>query len=176
MATFKDSGNNEWLVSLDAPKIKAVRSALNGFDIVDPEGKAFDRMADDPCLLVDVLWILCRSQAPAKNISDEQFGALLIGEAIERATAAMLESIADFFQPSKRKLLQAVAEKNRRIREAGTERALAKINDPKLEQELLAAMDARMDAEVRAALTRLNFASGTAESSASIPTAEPSAS
>ena len=39
-----------------------------GFDFLDRLG---DRIANDPCLLVDILWVLVEEQAKAINVTDE---------------------------------------------------------------------------------------------------------
>ncbi len=158
MASFKDKNGKEWHLALDAPMIRTIRKECEGIDLGDPQGKAYDRMVADPVLLVDVLWVLCREQASAAGVTDVQFGRALIGDTIEAATDAMLEVIADFFPPQSRALLQAMAAKSAKVRAMGMERALAKINDPALEENLLKLLDERMDAEVSGALTRLSAA------------------
>lgn len=169
MSVFKDKNDREWMVSLDGPTIRRVRTECDGIDLADGEGKSYDRLVNDPCLLVDVLWSLCRDQAIAAGISDIQFGSALVGDAIERATAAMLESIADFFPQRSRALLTTVAAKNSKVRQLAMEKALAKIEDPELEIQVMQAMDDRMDAEVRSVLTRLRDATDTQELSESPP-------
>lgn len=151
MATFKDKHGKDWVISLDAPLIMAVRRECD-LDLASTDGSAYERMADDPILLVNVLWVLCREQAG--DMTDVMFGKLLVGDAIEKATEAMLEAICDFFPLRKRQLLQAVVAKNAKIREIGMEKALARINDP----QLLATLEARMDAEINSMLTRLTNA------------------
>lgn len=166
MATFRDSNGKEWVVCLDAPTIRAVRQECK-LDLADLEGKAYGRMVDDPVLLVDVLWIICRRQAQEAGVTDEQFGRALIGDAIERATAAMLESIADFFPRDQRELLLATAAANAKIRHTGISRAMAKINDPDLESQIVAALEQRMSDEIRDVLQQLTRSSSATVSPAS---------
>ena len=178
MATFKVD-SREYQITLDAPTIRTVRTECH-VDLADADGKAFDKLADDPCLLVDVLWVLCRKQAQTAGITDEQFGASLVGDAIERATEGLLAAIMDFFPKRRRELLAAMANKNAKIREQGTERAMAKINDPELEKKVLDALETRMDAIVQEQLEKIakihaSAAINTPASSEYPPTAEPSA-
>lgn len=167
--SFKDNAGREWLLKLDAPLIRAVRQDCDGLDLAGFDGKQFTRLSDDPCLLVDCLWVLCRKQAESRSISAEQFAESLVGDAIERATAAMLESIADFFPKSKRDHLCAVQEKNRRLQELGIAKALEKLNDPELERKVLAGIEAQMDEQISRVLTRLSVATSLPEPVASPP-------
>jgi hypothetical protein len=164
MATFKDKNGKEWSIAIDAPTIRTIRQEMS-IDLGDPQGKAYDRMVADPVLLVDVLWLLCKEQAHRDGVTDVQFGRALVGDAIEHATDAMLGVIADFFPPQSRALLHAMTAKAAKVRSMGMEKAMAKINDPSLEEGLLAALDERMDREVRGALTRLSAATSSPEPS-----------
>ena len=62
-------------------------------------------------------------------------------------------AIADFFQDGTRKILKAIALKDAEVRKLGLERALAKINDPHLAEQFVAAMEAELDGAVRKLLT-----------------------
>jgi hypothetical protein len=60
-------------------------------------GKLIDSLTSDPVMLVDVLYALCKPDADAAGVSDVQFGEAMAGDAIDLATTAMLEELADFF-------------------------------------------------------------------------------
>lgn len=68
MATFKDRNGKPWTIDLDAYLIRDVRKACDGLDLAALNGEAYDKLDADPVLLVDVLWILCASQANAASI------------------------------------------------------------------------------------------------------------
>lgn len=104
MRIFKDKNGQDWQIVLNVHQMKRIRAAL-GIDLVnvitlDKEGVVkvdmIDRIANDPCLLVDILWVLVEEQAKAINVTDEQFGAALAGESIENATKAFLDELVDF--------------------------------------------------------------------------------
>jgi hypothetical protein len=171
VAQFKDANGKPWSISLDAPTIRKVRNELDGLDLADGDGAALDRMAADPCLLVDCLWLLCQEQAEKAGVQPEQFARGLIGDAIDSATAAMLESIADFFPTQRRTLLRAIRDKNAKLRELGVMKAMQRINDPDLEARILADMEAEMDATIERSLTRLKSVTNSPDSSASTPVA-----
>lgn len=169
MPTFKDANGKEWLVSLDAPTVRTIRNECDGLDLLDLDGKAYDQMISDPCLLVETLWIICREQGIAANVNYETFAKGLKGDALDGATAAMLESIADFFPKTKRKLVTTVAHKNAKLRNLAMERVLKKIEDPELERRALEALDTQMDAQIESALTSSSSATSTRVSAESRP-------
>jgi len=164
MPVFKDANKREWIVKLDAPKIQSVRSRCN-VNLTDFEGNAYGQMSDDPCLLVNVLWVLCENDA--KEVTQTQFGEALVGNAIDDATAALLEAIKDFFPERKRDLLTAIAAQNQKFEEAGFLKAMAAINDPELERQVLEAMDQRVQTETKKILTQLSSATSWPVSAAS---------
>ena len=171
MAAFKDQNGKEWTVTLDAPKIRSVRNECK-LDLAAIDDRPYERMYDDTILLVDVLWVLCREQAQKANITDVQFGEALVGDTIERATEAVLAAILDFFPSRKRTLLQTLASKGQRLREVSIAKAMERLNDPGLEERLLAAMDAQTEAALNEAISKLTpstSATSLPESSASTP-------
>jgi hypothetical protein len=174
MPEFKDNNGKPWSIVLDAPTIFGVRrdtcdregckhkaGDCAGVDLAGPDGVAYESLAADPCLLVNVLWLLCKKQAAEAGVDEPQFASGLTGDAIDQATAAMLAGIADFFPPAKRALILAVIAKNNKMREMGMAKALAKIDDPDLEARAIAAVEAEMDVAIESALTRLSSATNT---------------
>jgi len=167
MPTFKDANDREWTIKLDAPTILRIRAATCdvpnckhlqgcgciGIDLGDLTGQVQVQLRRDVVLLVNTLYLLCQPEAQRQGITDEQFGACLVGDAIERATIAMDEAIAVFFQAGPRAILRAIAAKDAEVRKLGTERALAKINDPTITERFIAAMEAELDAEMIRLLT-----------------------
>lgn len=170
MATFKDNAGREWEVALDAPTIRKIREAHDGLDLAGVDGAAYEKLADDPILLVDVLWTICRKQAQQAEVDDEAFGRALVGDAIDGAVQALLRAISDFFPHAKRAVILAVANKNQTLRDIGMQKALSRLNDPALEKQVADAMEAIMDAEVKAALTRLSSVTSSPDLSESAST------
>ena len=118
MRTFKDNDGRTWTVTLNVWTVKKVRDLL-GVDLLDLgggtvqpvgsragedlPGNLLSRLIADPVLLVDVLYVVCAEQAlgaPERagkaDVSDEQFGRAMAGDAIDAATRAFLEELADF--------------------------------------------------------------------------------
>jgi len=98
MRTFKDNQDREWTVEITVAAIKRVRG-LAGVDLMEVlEGSngLIERLVRDPVLLCDVIYAACKPQADERQVSDEAFGASMAGDAIEHATAALLEELVDF--------------------------------------------------------------------------------
>lgn len=169
MSQFLDSKQRPWNLELDAPTIELVRqrtcpdndcshdpytAPCRGLDLANLNGKAMDRLAEDPVLLVRVLTMLCTEQLQTTGITATDFGQSLVGDGLGRATDAMLESIAGFFHGKKRELARAMAAKSKKVVELGITKAIGKIEDPRLETQLLDEMDRRMEAALQRALTQ----------------------
>ena len=108
MRTFKDCEGRTWSVTLNVHQMKRIRANL-GVDLVnvialEAGGKVkvdlVDRIANDPCLLVDILWVCVEEEAKAAGVTDEQFGRSLAGDAIEDATRRSSTS-SSIFSPER---------------------------------------------------------------------------
>jgi hypothetical protein len=153
---FTDAKGRDWTLAINNGSIKAVRQKCD-VDLADPTYATLNKMASDFVLLVDVLWVLCEQQAANKQppVSPEDFGEALVGDPIDAACAAMEEAIAGFFPRQKRLLLQQASAKARQAREKGEELALTKLSGLDM-AAFERATEARLEAEIQAALTRLS--------------------
>ena len=167
MRSFKDIQGRVWTFSITVGTMKRVR-ALCGVDLykvieIDPDNKEkglLERLAEDPVLLVDVLYSVCKPQADELGVSDVEFGDAMAGDAIENATNALLDELVDFFPEARRKVFQKVLLATRRL-QAVTEKQLNAILE-----------DPEFDRKIESALKRFAASStDTPASSASIPTA-----
>ncbi len=180
MSQFNDNQQRPWNLDLDAPTIEMVRAATcrkdgckhdpyvapcDGIDLADLHGKAIDRLANDPVLLVRVLTLLVSDQLQSTNITATSFGKSIAGPALERATDAMLESIADFFHGKRAAMVRAMAAKSKAVVELGAAKVIAKVDDPRLEKRILEAMDEGMEKALQKQLTRVASAIDSPESS-----------
>lgn len=99
MRAFKDRHGREWLVEITVGSIRSVRDLIK----VDLYGLIDDRLAGmqallrDPVRLVDVIYVLCRSQCRERSIDDIAFGESLAGESLAAAGEAFTEAFFDFF-------------------------------------------------------------------------------
>lgn len=159
MPSFKDANSREWLVSIDGPKIKEVRKEL-GIDLGALDGKAYEAMVDDPVLLVDALWLIVRSQALPKGVTDVSFGESLVGEAIERATAALTDAIEEFMPEKKRVLVRTLAKRNQATRNLAMAEVMANMTDPEMTEKMQTAMRTEIKNRFENLLARFGNATG----------------
>jgi len=82
-----------------------------------PDMKILERLTNDPSLLVDVLFAICKDEADRQGIPPEQFGYSMGGETVEKATAVLLEEILDFFPEARRRIFRPMLQAKRRLAE-----------------------------------------------------------
>ena len=117
MKTFTDNSDRTWTIHVHVESIKRVRSLCNVDLLKVVEGTLLMELANDPILLCEVLYALCHEEAKAKSVSDVDFGKAMAGDAIERATEALLREIFDFFPPAKRDVLLRLEEKHKQMQQ-----------------------------------------------------------
>jgi len=130
MQTFTDNAGRQWQVEVN---VAALKQPIEG------TGGLLERLVRDPVLLCDVVYALCKPEADARSISDEDFGRAMAGDAIEHATAALLEELVAFC-PSPRdranlgRVLQATREVMDKARDLATRRIDHLIQSGELER------------------------------------------
>ncbi|MCE5327900.1 MAG: hypothetical protein LLG01_15950 [Planctomycetaceae bacterium] len=136
MKTFTDNSGRAWTVTINVDAVKRVKTllAINLLDAI--EGKLLERLAGDPVLLCDVLYALCKPQADAQSISDEDFGRSMAGDVIDTAATALLEELCDFFPKGRRQLLQKALAKLRTLEETVLTAASRRLDSPDLDRQL----------------------------------------
>lgn len=119
MKTFTDSAGRTWTIDITVDTIRRVQSLVdvNLADITSPgsapapgspgSAKTDDtplltRLEVDLILLCDVIYAIVKPQADEKNVSDEDFGRALGGEAILAARDAFWGALSDFFRSLRR--------------------------------------------------------------------------
>ena len=175
MPAFTDKRGDEWTVALDINVLRRVRNTLdvNLCDRIvlgrggDDDEPLLERLRDDPVLLVDLLYVLCRPQCEDRGISDEGFAAIFHGPSIEAATRALLEALDDFFQsPASKLTLAFETKREERAKTAGE--AIASLTDEDWDQ--------LMNHAVRLAASRYGLPSSSSpDSSAATSAAGPPA-
>ena len=116
MKTFTDNAARAWTIQVNVDALKRVKSLLDGVDLMEAvDGKLLQRMLDEPVLLCDVIYALCKPQADAAGVTDEDFGRAMAGDAIDNATQALLEELVDFFPQRRRALLTKVLDKLKKL-------------------------------------------------------------
>ena len=166
MRTFKDNKKREWAVDVTVTTVKRVRDLVKVDLTKLVEERLIERLVADPVLLCDVVYAVCKPEADAKGISDEEFGSAMRGDAIDAATKALLDDLVDFSpSPGDRANLTRILEAARGAMDKARELIGAKIDSGELQKE------------VERELAKLGGLSGSApESLASTPDPVPSAS
>jgi hypothetical protein len=151
MPSFRDAQKREWTVNITVRDITRIRQDNDG----DPRfmlgensvEEAMLRLRQDPVLLCRVLYLLCETQREKQGVDEEAFymEVLNSGDAIADAIEALGNAILFFSPQWKRDLTKAAADKTTSIQNQAVTKAMAKINDPALEERMLAALDKQME-------------------------------
>jgi hypothetical protein len=139
MHTFTDNAGRVWTIAISVAAIKRVRGLLNVdlYKLVDDGFKSLGELLGDPVRLVDVLYVLCQDEANARNVSDEDFGRALGGDALHQAMDAFVEELIDFFpDPKVRQSLRTIIAEATKVRKRMLDRA----------EQVLASFDADREA------------------------------
>ena len=135
MKTFTDNAGRSWTIAINVDAVKRVRGLLdvNLLEIVD--GTLIEKLIRDPVLLCDVIYAVCKPEADAKGISDEDFGRAMAGDAIEHATKALLEELVGFSpSPRDRANLKRVLETTWKMMDRARDLIEARLNSGELDK------------------------------------------
>ncbi len=131
MNSFTDADARVWPVQINVATIKRTQK-LAGVDLMESvTGHLLERIAQEPVLLCDVLYCVCKEVADERKVTDEDFGRLLAGDVIDEATKAFMEALVAFF-PSRRRLV--------------LEKAIKKLHH--LEEMVMTAAEERLDGDL----------------------------
>ena len=99
MPKFTDRTGRVWIVELDVATLNRIRAKLEVdlYSALDDEFSGLRSLLEDLPKLVDVLYLACEREAKEKNVSDEDFGRSLAGDALEDAGHALVDALIDFF-------------------------------------------------------------------------------
>jgi hypothetical protein len=130
MRLFYDDQDRQWRLSINVATVKRVRRVFSEegepFDLLDADLPI--KLANDPALLADLLWELVdKSQHP--DVTPEQFGEALGGDAIERASDAFVEELFDFFPKGRRDLNRVIYRKIKKTQVALIEKTVKDIEN-----------------------------------------------
>ncbi len=136
MKTFQDNAGRTWTIDINIDAVKRVRT-LCQVDLLDAvRGKLLELLSEDPILLCDLLYALCRDEALANNVTDEEFGRALAGDVIEHATLALLEELVAFFPPGKRRVLAKALKKLAELKQMALDVAEQRLDSLELNQTM----------------------------------------
>jgi len=125
MKSFTDNLGRVWVVTVNVGTIKLVR-ALCGVDLTEivrigandkPDFDLVSKISEDPVLLVDILYAICKTQCDTLKITADDFAAGLGGDVIATATDVFLDEVLDFFPKARREPMKAILQAGRRAQE-----------------------------------------------------------
>jgi hypothetical protein len=171
MKTFQDNAGRTWSLAINVAAVKRVKDLL-GVDLLTVlDGKLLEELAGDPVKLCDVVYVLCKPEADAKGISDEQFGQAMAGDALEHATTAFLEELVGFFPQGRRTVLSRTLAKLKQLETRVLNHVTTTLEGDRIDRAMEAEL-ARVDRDIDARLAAIGGSSGNSPaSSASTPEA-----
>ena len=148
MKSFTDNLGRTWTLVVNVATIKRVR-ALCGVDlnaIIEvedgkPETRLLEKLSTDPVLLVDVLYAVCQPECDRRQVTDEDFGSAMAGDAIDLATSALLDEIIDFFPDAKRQAFRKILSATRRFEEIAKKRLSKALADSAFEDKIVSELE-----------------------------------
>lgn len=159
MTAITDNNGQTWTLSMNVNTLRRVKSlcGVNLTEIVtiepgkQPNTALLEQLASDPILLVDVLYAVVKPEADAKGITDEAFGAAMVGDAIEQAVNALLDEVINFFPSPKRKVLTRLIQAGRRFAKKQEEALTELLESPTLDEAIESALTESSDSVTNSA-------------------------
>jgi hypothetical protein len=175
IGSFADKSGTQWSPEINVVTIKRVRELLdiNLLELVMPESKLPERL-NDPCLLVDVLYALCKDEADGRSINDVDFGASMTPDGIEDAWSIVLQGIVNFSPRGLRPAYQRVLETAKKYRQTQTQKVTELLESPEFETMLTNEMERRLSTPESVPISISGDATNSPASSESTPDATPS--
>ncbi len=152
MSSFHGLDGNEYKLRLTVPLLRRIKRHA-GVDLGKLETDPLNKLANDPELFVDCLWLFCESQfQPDANARDkrpdEQFAEILPDNILDVGSTALLDAIIDFFPAGKRCALRSLAETLEKKRNLATEKLMERLQTEEIDDKVV-------DAAVNAGLEHL---------------------
>lgn len=155
MHCFTDKNKDKWEIEITVGTAKRVKADC-GVDLINitdfakqtgDEETPLETLMNDPMLVVEVLYSLCRNQAASKGITGEAFGELFDYETIQSAVSALVEEIINFTPPVKRKVLIKMYEQGQRVMGEAEREAEKILESPEFEKEVEAFMKSSINTQ-----------------------------
>lgn len=174
MARFRDTQQREWELKITALDLARIREDCDPEFLLGVDGDEYGakrttlKLQRDPFVRCRILYLLCEAQLKGRDVSEEDFYLSILNESIEPATAALIEALMAFFPPRMQHFLQAFAAKMGVVQERLMADAMAKLEDPTMEDQMFAFLQGQAPAELPK--TPCDSAASLPDSSASVPT------
>lgn len=113
MATWKDKNGKEWNCEITIKTLKQIKQRL-GIDLLELQ-ESIKKLIANKYLLCNVLYLAHEDICKQLNITDEDFGGLLVGDTIDDATKALIDSLISFFPVQQREMLAKITNKREQV-------------------------------------------------------------
>jgi hypothetical protein len=139
---FTDREGRTWDIDINVRSISRVRGLLdvNLLELLLQDSKLNERL-DDPVQLVDVLYVLCKDQCDAQNVTDEHFGRSLTRDSIEDGWRAVLEGLVSFSPRGVRPAYRKALDKARTFLAVQESKLQATVETPEFDQAMEQALE-----------------------------------
>lgn len=167
MPEFVDKSQRTWEVTLDAPTCMVIRKECDPDflkDINPHQPSTFARLAGDPVLLCNIIYLICRKQMIDRGVSQEEFYTGVMGSVIDDATSALKQAIVNFSPKRTREMLEMFQQQDR-VEAEMTRKAMARLDSPEVK--------AQFESKLDSLLTSFLSATDTPDSSESTPADSP---
>ena len=136
IAGWSDRQDRKWSTAISVTTIGRVKEAtgVNLLEIV--EGQLLTRFLDDPLLLVDVLYVVCKPQVDERSVSKEAFGDLFVGDVTVDAVKGLVQGLLDFFPSDRRAMIERLWKATERAQTEAVKMATDKLDSPLIKQAL----------------------------------------
>ena len=156
MREFKDLEDRMWRLQITFREVKKVLKdtgdEVNLANALDDDCALLTKLATDPMVLMQVLYILVEDQIKSVRNCDHaegaecvecerDFGGAMAGDGIEAATKALLEELADFFRPAQREVMRAMLRRIDGLEKKATRAMVAVVEGPAIEKMLQEELD-----------------------------------
>lgn len=144
MQLITDNTGNTWTLAVNVNTLRRVKALCN-IQLTDlivieqgknPDATLLERLAADPILLVDTLYAIVKPEADQKGISDEAFGAAMVGDTLDQAINALLDEVIAFFPSAKRQVLSKILTASRRFAKTQQQTLNKMLDDPTLDKAI----------------------------------------
>lgn len=106
---WTDAGGRDWTTTVTGATVKRVKELTDVLLTDVAETDLLERLSNDVILLCNVLYAVCKPQCDQRQITDADFGELLVGDRIDHAYQSLTKDLIDFFPSRRRELVARIA-------------------------------------------------------------------
>lgn len=122
MKILKDELGREWSVSLNFASLRRIRD-IAGLNLLDTRNGAFSWM-ENPETIGLLIYAMAKPECEKLGIGEEDFARGMVGDALDRATEAVLDELVNFTpNPEGRRMMRDLVGKMKQLKSEAIARA-----------------------------------------------------